>query len=272
MNIASIFTFNKLKPIWSFSTGNTLWRVMFSENGLIFGEDRNIENKSVTFFCLDAKNGKQLWLNDHLEERWWIGLDAVVKNRLYLHGFRKPDMPEHKNIITVDAQTGNLLWQNPDCTFLAIRSPFVFGYKDLFERRVYYRIDENSGSILEELDSLPEDIEPNLQYEKTDFTFPQQFTVHDAQIGFVEVEPEGFKHGEYIATEKYTILNVYTHEAQDALKNTLSIIDSTTKKKVYSDVLNESTPYPVPDSFFLDKNRLYYIKERKTFVALDLKK
>jgi len=55
------------------------------------------------------------------------------------------------------------------------------------------------------------------------------------------------------------------------LKNTLSVIDTSTKKKVYFDVLNESTPYPVPDSFFVDGQRVYYIKERKTLVALDLK-
>lgn len=243
---------------------------MFSHNGIIIGEDRNTETKTVTFFSLDASNGKPLWKDKTFNEQWWIGLDAVTDNRLFLHGFKKPDMPEHKNIIAVDLKSGEILWKNNECTFLAIRSPFVIGYKDLFERRVYYRIEENSGTTIEELQSLPDGVDANTQYEKTDFTFPTQLSESEESLWKSAQAIESFQSAEFIATEKHAMFNLYTKHADVSLglKNTLYVIDTSTKKKVYSDILNGSTLYPVPDSFFLDGKTIYYIKERKTFVAL----
>ena len=72
MNLFSLFASNKLKPHWLYSTDNILWRIMFSHNGIIIGEDRNTETKMVTFFCLDASNGKPLWKNKTFNEQWWI--------------------------------------------------------------------------------------------------------------------------------------------------------------------------------------------------------
>jgi hypothetical protein len=274
MKLFSFLSSPALKPSWEFSAQHILWRVMFSPNGLIVIEDRDTESKSAVFSCFDTNNKSLLWKNVNFGEQWWIGLTAITNERLYLHGFRKPDMPEQKNITAVDLRSGTVLWKNTECTFIAIQSPYVYGYKDLFERRIYYRLDENTGAILEELKNLPDDIEPNRQYERTDFTFPQQVSAEENGLWTLVNAEEGFKSAEHIATEQYGIISVYSRNAdpKQGLKNTLSVIDTSIKKKVYSVVLNESTPYPVPDSFFMDGQRIYYIKERKTFAALDLQK
>ncbi len=254
---------------------------MFSNNGRIIIEDRNTESKSVSFSCLDSSTGKIMWKEKIFGEQWWIGLDGITNDRLYLHGFKKPDMPENKNIIAVDVNSGEILWQNNECTFLAIQSPFIYGYKDLFERRVYYRINEKDGKTVEELSSLPEHIDPNSQYEKIDFVFPQPLPESEVELWNIVRGEIECTNSEYANIGKYFLFNVYTPHFNPALglKNTFYIIDSSTKKKVYSDVLNEFTPYAVPDSFFVDENKnntldtigtLYYIKERKTFVALNL--
>lgn len=272
MELLSFFSGSKISPAWKFSAEHVMWRIMFSHHGVIIGEDRDTEQKTVSFFCLDVKNGAPLWKQKKLGEDWWIGLDAVTKERLYLHGFRKPDMPEHKNIIAVDLQSGAILWQNNECTFSALAPPYVYGFKDLFERRVYYVIDEQTGSIIEELQALPEGISPNVQYEKTDFTFPEPTGDLDGIPAEFFSKNGAFHSAEMCVAGGFSVLSIYTRlqPPLEGLKNSLLIIDSSTKKKVYSDVLNESTPYPVPDSFFLDGDIVYYIKERKTFVAINL--
>lgn len=273
MKFLSIFSSHRIQPLWKFTAEHTLWRIMFSEYGMIIGEDRNTENKSVSFFCLSKENGSVAWKNKMLDEQWWIGLSGVTKERLYLHGFKKPDMPEQKGIIAVDLTNGTILWKDMDHSFLALKQPFVFGYKDLFERRLYYRLDDRSGNLLEEMNELPEDVAENRQYEKTDFTFSRQANPEDdADLWSLLNKEQGFVSADVINTAKHHVLNIYQKSAEDErnLKNTLYIIDTTTKKKVYSDVLNGSTAYAVPDSFFMDGHRVYYIKERKTFVALDL--
>jgi hypothetical protein len=281
MNILSLFSSKKIKPLWNHSSKNVLWRVMFSYNGLIIIEDRNTETKSTSFSCLDSATGNPVWKEKFLGEQWWIGLDGITSERLYLHGFKKPDMPENKNIIAVDVTSGEVLWQNNECTFLAIQSPFIYGYKDLFERRVYYRINENDGKTVEELPSLPGDIDPNSQYEKTDFIFPQSLSESEVDLWNIVRGEIEYAHVEHIIIGKHFLFNGYMPHSDPALglKNTFYIIDRSTKKKVYSDVLNEFTPYAVPDSFFVDENKngtadsygtLYYVKERKTLVAIQL--
>jgi hypothetical protein len=274
MKLLSLVLPKRFTPAWKFSARHILWRVMFSEFGHIICEDRDTESKTTSFFCIDRGERRLLWDNKNFGEQWWIGLSAITKDRLYLHGFRKPDMPEQKNIIAVDLFNGNVLWKNTDCTFIGIQSPYIFGYKDLFERRVYYKIDEITGAMIEEMSALPEGLASNTQYERTDFTFPEQVSPENDPLWKQVQNETGFKSAEYITTEKYIILNVYSLNSipDEGLKNTLSVIDSSTKKKVYSDVLNGSTQYPVPDSFFMDGERVYYIKERKTLVALDLLK
>lgn len=273
MKFLSFFTTSRLKPRWQFTAEQTLWRIMFSHDGMIIGEDRNTETKSVTFFCLRSHDGSVVWKDRTFIEQWWIGLTGVTEDRLYLHGFKKPDMPEQKSIIAVDLPKGTILWNNSDFAFIALKPPFVFGYKDLFERRLYYRLDERTGELLEELNALPEDVLENEQYEKTDFTFSRQASAEeDPELWSILTGEPGFVSAEIIPDVNHSIVNIYQKHptVERSLRNTLHIIDTTTKKKVYSDVLNGSTPYAVPDSFFMDGRRIYYIKERKTFVALDL--
>lgn len=267
------FFFRQLQPAWSHSAPHTLWRVIFSHSGSIVCEERNTDEKIVTFSCIDARSGQLYWSNRNFGEQWWIGIEGITNDRLYMHGFRKPDMPEHLGIICADLRSGEILWKNMNCSFLTIHNTDLYGFKDLFERRLYYNMDQQTGSMIEELQTLPASVEENIQLEKTDFTFPQPMMHEQNEMlrGIVS-DTARVQRAEFVQTEKFQIVNFYTHHSDPSLglKNTLSIIDSAIKKKVYSDVLNESTPYPVPDSFFMDGNRLYYIRERRSLVAVDV--
>ena len=278
MNFLSQFAIQKLSPKWHYSADHTLWRLMFSENGLTIGEDRDTENKTVSFFCLNSADGSVLWSHKTFAEQWWIGMEGVSGDRLFFHGFKKPDMPEHKSIICVDVHTGNERWRNDDCAFLAADAQFVYGYRDLFDRRVYYKLEGNSGTFLEEQSELP--VPPNGLYtsEKSDFSFPRPYgevTIPEIS-SFTGKYSDTIKSIEYIETDKFVIFNIHTvrnssqKEMQESLTNTLYVIDRHSGKKIFKDVLNSDSPYPVPDSFFLDMSVLYYIKERTSLIALDL--
>lgn len=266
----------RLKPLWQYSVQKTLWRVVFSHNGYIVCEERDTDNKSVSFSCIQSSTGKAVWRHRSFNEQWWIGIEGITNDRLYLHGFKKPDMPEHLGIIAVDLLTGEELWRSMNASFLTDDNVFVYGFKDLFERRVYYKINRQSGTFIEQLEFSPAGIDPHPQLEKTDFLFPLPYHNNDHSVAealtLLHIDREQVKAVEYVHCGLFLILTTYTkREADSMMKNSLSIIDTRAEKKVYSDVLNEATPYPVPDSFFVDGDTLYYVKERKTFVALLLK-
>lgn len=249
---------------------------MFSHNGYIVCEERDTENKIVLFSCINSSTGDAVWNNRSFNERWWIGIEGITNDRLYLHGFRKPDMPEHLGIIAVDLRSGNELWRSMHSSFLTDDGSFVYGFKDLFERRVYHKFDRTTGSFIEQLEKLPVGVDENPNLEKTDFEFPHDWSGNEPfvlrGVNLLHINSASIRSAEYAQNGSSIIIGVHSDTGKNdgTMKNSLVIIDSTTNKKVYSDVLNESTPYPVPDSFFMDGQTLYYIKERKALVCIQL--
>ncbi len=285
MKISSLFHHRHIVPHWTFTTKGILWRLLFSDTNFIVGEDRDTEKKAVTFFCLNAQNGDALWKDVSYDEAWWIGIEAVVHDRLYLHGFRKPDMPEHNKITAVDLGTGNVLWRNDQYSFLYATPEKVIAFRDLFEKRIFYELNAATGEFIAELKECPADAyevkEGN--HGRTDFLFPHVLSGDDENVSLRKLieksthEEEIRGDIEYVQSNGSVIMNFHavvkpaSGQAREVLQNRLHILDEHTGEVLFADVLNAETPAAVPDSFFVDHSTVYFVKERKTLAALELK-
>ncbi len=284
MSIVNIFGTSRLKPHWSFSTTHILWRFLVSDDGLILGEDRDTDAKTVSFFCIDMKTGAVLWRGRTFTEPWWIGTEALVGTRLYLHGFSQPDMPEHHGLIALDARTGNEAWQNGAISFYAADADRVIGYRDLFERRVFEHFDAATGAFLGEIDPATADTAEMRRHTfgRTDFIYAEPLTADDMDLERIRTSlakhgtmPEDPQSIEYARTGSRLVISAYLpHPAvtgrMPMLKNILCVVNSETGREEFFDVLNAETPYPVPDSFFIDNGTLYYLKGKRTLCALHI--
>ena len=86
----SLFGFlkdQKLKPTWEYKVDGLIWRVIPAESGKIVGEVRNVTKKATSFFCLNQMTGEVFWEDLKFGERWWIGIEAIHKDVILLHGF-----------------------------------------------------------------------------------------------------------------------------------------------------------------------------------------
>src|SRR5205807_1107197 len=54
------------------------------------------------------------------------------------------------------------------------------------------------------------------------------------------------------------------------LRNHLKVLDKVKGEIVYSDEPNASTPYPVPENFFIHRGILIYVKEKREVVGVEL--
>ncbi len=234
---------------------------------------------------MNAANGDVLWRNISFGEPWWIGIEGIAYDKVFLHGFKKPDMPEHGKIVAVDLGTGRELWKNDDYAFLYATSDRVMAFRDLFERRLYYELNAATGELIQELKELPADLEDKktTSRNRDNFTFPESLT--DAAAEFPIIVPMIDRYCdrsairgqvEYLRSNGKLVFNVHVihghDEAKnlDILQNRLCIIDEASGKQVYADILNSSTPAAVPDSFFVDDATVYYIKDKNTLVAVPL--
>ena len=283
MNISSLFQKKQLKPAWSYSATGVLWRLLFSETNFIVGEDRDTEKKQVSFFCLNASNGDVLWKDVSFAEPWWVGIEGIVHDKVFLHGFKKPDMPEHGRIIAVDLGTGRELWRNNDYAFLFATADRVFAFRDCFEKGIYYALDGSSGRFVQEfLEPPPDMIErKSASHGRNDFLFPEVLSERLAEYPLLAPKIEKYcdmadlrGSVEFVQSNGRIAFSYHSYRGRDEerkielLDNRLCIIDETNGKQLYAAVLNSSTPAVVPDSFFADAATIYYVKEKKTVVAL----
>lgn len=280
MSLLDFFKQAKLQSTWNYETSGVLWQLLPTTTHLFVGEDRNLETKRVTFFCLDAGSGKVLWKNLSFTEQWWIGIEAVTNNVLYLHEFATPDMPDHKKIYAVRVDTGQMLWVNEELQFHFADAQFVFGSKLGFESRQYFRIEISSGKIMDEIsadlfqrhqDSAAERISP-------DFIFPnevndigalkKEFKKIPLSVLTVQSQMECIKQNGNLILTFYQRNREYEKDGT-FLEQHILIVDQN-GRILYRDVINEQVKIPLPDTVLYLNGLVYYIKNRKSLIAVKL--
>jgi len=285
VQLFSSFFPRSLTTSWSFACQGTLWRLLLGERGTIVGECRDQEKKETQFFCLQGETGTLSWLHTRTEERWWIGLEAVCKNRVLIHGFETPDLPGHKRLIALDLDSGTEVWRNDEVTFWFAYQSRVYVYRTMFEKRVGQVLDLETGEVLEThegiehlatLRELARQEDPQASIE-----FPEMLEPSGATGKFRPlIEREIRNHrlvGAIEAVVRGAFLVMNYHRAAKGsspeaprLENQFLIFDSETGKKVYSDILIQDARAPVPDTFFVKDSSVYFIRNQKELCMVRL--
>ena len=288
--MASIIPFFKekqLKPAWIFDAGTLIWRIFFTSNNLIIGETRNQEAKSTGFFCVDMQSGKSLWKNISFDEPWWIGIEAVHERWMILHGFVRPDMPEHRGIRVVDIESGKLLWRNDSLSFWFVDNAKLYAHKYLFEKHIGCELDINTGTIITEqsdnLDLMQELRQKVVQKEfecQQNVIFPELFDENETD-SVIKTIVQGMTEGkalegwiEYFSRLDVLIVSHYRHTQNKSesslLNNILSVYDLKNEKMLYNEIIAEDVKTPSPDSFFIKNDLLFFIKHQTMLTALQV--
>ncbi|MGD0590216.1 MAG: DUF4905 domain-containing protein [Bacteroidota bacterium] len=276
----------QLKPIWEFSTGVLIWRIFNSSHNTIIGETRNQEAKSTSFFCVDARTGKSLWKDIEFDEPWWIGIEKVYDKWIILHRFARPDMPEHRGIHMVELATGKLLWRNDDLTYWFVHDQKLYAYKYIFEKRLGYEIDINTGTVLNEyadtLDSLHELRRQILQEESDGMQgtellelYNQEQIDSEVATSIRQITGGNALEGriEYLLRSNILLVSYYRKEnssASSTLENIFTVYDTERRKKRFSEIIVKGVQAPSPDTFFVKDEFVYFIKNQNTLTALRL--
>ncbi|MDT8323840.1 MAG: DUF4905 domain-containing protein [Bacteroidota bacterium] len=273
-------------PSWTYDAGAYIWRFVFSGAGHILGETRDPERKTTSFFCLAENDGTVLWEGLQSDEEWWVGFEAVESGRFYLHGFRKPDMPQHLGIRAHDLATGKALWRNDDLAFVLARDQDVYGAREGFSGMEFFRLSAADGSVAEELgqDITKINVLRGLLNEEEDYSgyrYPEPFSQEHPAFAAAAaplqtlLDPARVIGNLDVLVEKSLLLAAW-HEAKEnsgatpALRQHLAALALPRGKALYETVLLEEADAPGMDSFFLKDAQLLYIKNRRVLTAHDL--
>jgi hypothetical protein len=81
-------------------------------------ELRDPAQKTVAWTLLDLAAGRQRWHTTPEATDWWTTLTAFSGNRVCLHNYRYPDVPEPTDLLALSATDGALAWALPGWVYV----------------------------------------------------------------------------------------------------------------------------------------------------------
>ena len=262
-----------ITKLYSYKSPGQIWRIIISDSDKLILETRDTNTKEVFYNCFKLESGEKYFSDLQLEEKFWLGIEAVYKDIIFFHKFPKPDLPQHKQIIAYDIASEKILWINSDLSFLFVHNNLVYGFQQGFEERYFCSLDYLNGEIIKDFGNDFRSINllrTQAEEEKnwSNFIYPKIFTKDetDPRIGEtiksqtknVAIEGEV----EYNLYQDFLLFNFHSKILEGSFTNNFSIVDLKSGKPILSEILNANTAVLFTDSFFVYKNYLFLLVEK----------
>jgi hypothetical protein len=261
----------KIKNNYRFDNKRQIWRIIPTNTDKLVIEEREPEKKQVYFHCLALDSGKKILNNFQLDDKFWVGIEAVQDDIIFFHKFAKPDMPKHRGIFAFDIMKKQFIWQNPELIFLFLLDSKLYAYKEKFEGRNYYSINSVSGEIIEEIgedSALINNLRKQSHIEENDggYLFPEIFEVDSAADILVKNVINSLKNHlvisgkiEFILKKELMMISFHEANSKGSFNNLFKAVDLSTGKYILEEVINEETSLFLTDSFFVKDNLLFLL-------------
>lgn len=257
-------------PSWTYATRGVLWRVEAGAPGFLVGEDRSLETKEVSYFCLDRATGLPRWEGLVPIDRWWSGIEAVTGSVVLFHGYASPDMPLHRGITALDLASGSLRWQLPQARFLQVEGSAVVAAMGVGE---IVRLNVETGAVLGEGagSGLPSGHAPEARWPEPLVEDPGL----DSAIRGTVPETALRESMLGVRGDAYCVL-AYSERASSGtaeeplLRTTLVLFGGPPWAPLYTEIVQGSARTVIPEPFFCQDGMLYFVKDRSMLVAVSL--
>lgn len=261
----------KIKKKYRIDNRRQIWRIIPTNAGKLIIEEREPEKKQAYFHCLALESGKKILSNFQLDDKFWVGIEAVRDDVIYFHKFAKPDMPKHRGIYAFNIMKKEFIWQNSDLIFLFLLDSKLYAYKEKFEGRSYYSIDSISGEIIEEIGEDSASInnlrkQSHIQENNGGYLFPEIFEVDSAaDIGVNNVIKSLKNHLvisgkiEFILKKELMMISFHEVNSKGTFNNLFKAVDLSKGKYILEEVINKETSLFLTDSFFVKDDLLFLL-------------
>ncbi|MBK9098222.1 MAG: DUF4905 domain-containing protein [bacterium] len=272
----------KLKKNYKFDNGRQIWRIIPANSGKLIIEEREPEKKQAYFHCLSLGSGKKILNNFQLDDKFWVGVEAVKDDIIFFHKFAKPDMPKHRGIFAYDITKKGFLWNNPELIFLFLYKDRLYTYRDKFEGRNYLAINPFNGEVIEDIGENYEYInklrsEASLNETDSGFLFPEAFEI-DSGIDekaneFIKTLKNDFVVSgkiEFILKNQLLMMSFHEANSKGSFNNLFKAVDLSKGKYILEEVINKETSLFLTDSFFVKDDLLFLLFGKTRLVVYEI--
>jgi len=264
----------KLKKKYTHNNKRQIFRLIPTNTGKIIIEERDTEKKLAFFNCLQIDSGKKIFKHLQLDEKFWLGIEAIYNDVIFFHKFIKPDLPQHNGIVAYDINQKRTIWEDKNRTFLFINDDKIYAFKQRFEDREFVTLNYLTGEVIDEL-GIDSDAVNLLREEAinsedfSSFHFPGSFNTNSfdkqRENGILsKLREEHIITGEieYLLMDDLLLFNFHEVNTDNTLKNTFKAVDLSNEKCILELTLNSRTNAFAPDSFFVKDDLLLVLMER----------
>jgi outer membrane protein assembly factor BamB len=261
----------------SFSFDSLVWKISAdAQNNILALELRDHDSRSVDFAAIDLKSNKILWQGVKLEETWWLGLNTCYHGRIYLHSYKDPQNPEHKDIFALDARTGKIAWKDTEKTFYLISEKQLIAMQGDEDNRKYIGLDPATGKTLIEL-SLKDVFKiasgkkvPESEKIRNPFHFSAEHPYFSKISDFVKeiTGEQAVIAADYLENGEQVIISFYLYST-DGMSNHIILVDEN-GVIIFRACLAAQIKGIGFDTFFVFENVLIFVKEKKELIFLKI--
>jgi len=259
-----------MKKHFEFKSDKQIFRLLITDSDKLVIETRDTNTKEVSFHCYELSDGKSIFSDLQLEEKIWLGIEAIYKDVIYFHKFPKPDMPGHREIIAFDIASQKVIWQNDSYAFSFVHKDKVYCFTQGFEERFFYSLDYLTGEVKEDLGNdylLVNSIRSEAEGEKdwSSYIYPELNLISADAVTYQTIKQftEGFSLAgeiEWASFKDLSLFSFHTKEKDEKLTNRFAAISKTFGETVLFETINENVTALLTDSFFVYKNYVFVLK------------
>jgi hypothetical protein len=215
-------------------------------------------------------------------------VEGATEEAFYLSRFEKPETLYQKSIISVDINTGERIWENEKYSFLFNTNDALYGILRRFEDNEIVELDIKSGELKKTF-KPEEHIEvfkirnSNEDYIYENSNYPIVYNIDEAGefissvLNDLCLKDNEVETIEYIQKASLLIFNYYiklnageNKPGSVLYENRFVVYDTNKTEILFEDILNKSTSFCVPDSFFIKNDYLFYLKEKNELHCIKL--
>ncbi|WP_106595980.1 DUF4905 domain-containing protein [Dyadobacter jiangsuensis] len=261
-----------MQNLFSFRFSENIWRVMpdaDADSSLWAIELRNPESREVSFAVIDSENLAVKWQRQVEGTDWWTSLTAFSDNRIFLHNYRYPEVPEPTDLLAMNGDTGFLSWilpnhllvKNAGGGLLEVATKQGDSFKHL-------HCDALTGEL------LPLNIEISESYHEIILAEPVRYIEGNMYFGqlaqFISNATGGHNPTaiDYLEKRPYIIFSYYIYEQDKTVQYLLIVTDN--KQQVLHEKLSEEREGTGRSTMMLKASTLVYLKNSNEFSSLTL--
>ncbi len=234
-------------------------------------ELRDAETKTVSWALLDLTSNQVLWQASPSATDWWTTLAGFAGNRVFLHNYRFPDIPEPTDLLTMSVASGELVWALPGWLFvrsLPDSEQIVVAQKQA--ETIQYQVCDSLLGFLKN-PVLEKDLPPltipkhsiPIRYQPQDIYFNELSAFLERMVGVENVIAI-----DYLESDPYLVFSYYLYDQKKTTQYLLVVTRN--REIIYHNHLSDKRPGISLDTVLLKNNHLVFLRNTHELNSLTL--